>query len=188
MTHVTATQQQHTVNGLDMDILCDTIDAISNEPSLGKCKFRATNQWHGGSKNASSIGDFYAAGQEHTHKQKYVFQADEPTMLAGVDDAANPVEYLLHALAACVTTSMVAHAAVRGIHIESLESELEGDIDLNGFLGLDADVAKGYSDIRVTFKVEADATAEQLRELAEFSPVYKTISQGANVDIKVEQQ
>ena len=183
----TATQAvEHVVNGLDLSIINETVQAISNEPGLGKCHFRATNTWLGGSKNASTIGNFYGAGQENEHKQDYVLHADEPPVLAGYDDAANPVEYLLHALAACVTTSMVAHSAVRGIEIESLESSLEGDIDMRGFLGIDPSVAKGYTDIRIKFRVKGDADVDQLRELAEFSPVYKTITNGANVDIQIE--
>lgn len=183
------TEQQvvnNVVNGIDMDILKTTVQAISEEPGLGKCHFRASNTWLGGSKNASTIGNFYGAGQENAHKQDYVLHADEPPVLAGYDDAANPVEYLLHALAACVTTSLVAHAAVRGIDIEEVESSLEGDIDLNGFLGIDPRAPKGYTDIRVNFRVKGDTDADTLKELAEFSPVYKTITEGANVDIQVE--
>ena len=187
MTQQTVKQEVSTmVNGIDMDILMDTVQAISNESELGKCHFRASNKWKGGSKNSTTIGNFFGAGQENEHKQNYVYHADEPTILAGYDDAANPVEYLLHALAACVTTSMVAHAAVKGINIEELESTLEGDIDINGFLGLDPEVPKGYTDIRVKFKVKSDGETDQLRELLEFSPVYRTITEGANVDVQIE--
>jgi uncharacterized OsmC-like protein len=108
-------------------------------------------------------------------------------MLAGSDQAPNPVESLLHALAGCLTTSVVAHAAVQGIHIEELESELEGDIDLRGFLGISSDVPRGFTNIRVKFKVAADAeNMARLRRLAEYSPVFNTITQGAKVDITVE--
>jgi uncharacterized OsmC-like protein len=187
MTQHTATQHiSNTVNGVDLDILMGTVQAITDQPELGKCHFRASNTWLGGSQNATSIGNFYGAGQENAHKQDFVFHADEPPVLAGSDEAANPVEYLLHALASCITTSLVAHAAVRGIHIEELESSLEGDIDLNGFLGIDPEAPKGYTDIRVTFRVKGDTDPETLRELAEFSPVYNTITRGANVDIRVE--
>ena len=121
------------------------------------------------------------------HNQQFELHADEPPILAGEDQGANPVEHLLNALASCVTTSIVAHAAVRGIHIEELESELEGDIDLRGFLGLDPNVPKGYTNIRVKFKVKTDAeNLERLKRLAEFSPVYNTITHGAKVDIDVQ--
>ncbi|WP_203434347.1 OsmC family protein [Nitrosococcus halophilus] len=148
---------------------------------------RAQYTWLGGNHNSSTITGFYGAKQEIAHKQMFVLHADEPPLLAGGDEGANPVEYLLNALAACVTTSMVAHAAVRGIHIEELESEIEGDIELRGFLGLSNDVPKGFSDIRVSFKVKADVdNMERLKKLTEYSPVFNTITQGANVDIQVE--
>jgi len=175
------------VNGIHMETLLGTVNAIQQEPELGASKFRASNVWLGGNRNQSTITGFYGAKQEIAHKQKFVLDADEPPILAGNDDGANPVEHLLNALAACVTTSMVAHAAVRGIRIEALESELEGDIDLRGFLGLADDVAKGFTDIRIRFKVKADEqNLEKLKRLTAFSPVLNTITKGATVDIQVE--
>ncbi len=176
------------VNGIHMETLLGTVNAIEQEPDLGASKFRASNVWLGGNRNRSTITGFYGAKQEIAHKQKFVLDADEPPILAGNDDGANPVEHLLNALAACVTTSMVAHAAVRGIQIQALESELEGDIDLRGFLGLADNVAKGFTDIRIKFKVKADVqNLERLKELTAFSPVLNTITQGATVDIQVEE-
>ncbi len=176
-----------TVNGIHMETLQGTVNAIDQEPDLGQCKFRAHNKWLGGNHNCTTITGFYGARQEIAHKQQFELHADEPPILAGNDDGANPVEHLLNALAACVTTSMVAHAAVRGIHIEELESELEGDIDLRGFLGLSSDVPKGFTEIRVKFKVKADVdNMERLKRLTAYSPVFNTITQGANVDIQVE--
>jgi len=176
-----------TVNGIHMETLQGTVNAIEHEPDLGQCKFRAHNKWLGGNHNCTTITGFYGAKQEIAHKQRFELHADEPPILAGNDDGANPVEHLLNALAACVTTSMVAHAAVRGIHIEELESEIEGDIDLRGFLGLSNDVPKGFTEIRVKFKVKADVdNMERLKRLTAYSPVFNTITQGANVDIQVE--
>jgi uncharacterized OsmC-like protein len=176
-----------TVNGIDLDTLQDTIEAVRQDPDLGRCKFRASNQWVDGNHNCTTITGFYGAKQEITHKQPFELHADEPPILAGEDQYTNPVEYLLKALAACVTTSMVAHAAVRGIQIDELESEIEGDLDVNGYLGLSDEVPKGYTDIRVKFKVKADEeNLEKLKRLAKFSPVYNTIVNGANVDIQVE--
>jgi uncharacterized OsmC-like protein len=176
-----------TVNGIHMETLQGTVNAIDQEPDLGKCMFRAHNKWLGGNHNFTTISGFYGARQEIAHKQQFELHADEPPILAGNDDGANPVEHLLNALAACVTTSMVAHAAVRGIQIEQLESELEGDIDLRGFLGLSDDVPKGFTEIRIKFKVEADVdNMERLKRLTAYSPVLNTITQGVNVDIQVE--
>ena len=187
-------QQQDTtndqyVNGIHMETLQGTVNAIDQEPDLGACKFRASNTWLGGNHNRTRITGFYGAKQEIAHKQQFELHADEPPILAGNDEGANPVEHLLNALAACVTTSMVAHAAVRGIHIEELESELEGDIDLRGFLGLSNDVPRGFTNIRVNFKVKADVdNMERLRRLTAYSPVFNTITQGAKVDIHVEEK
>jgi uncharacterized OsmC-like protein len=176
------------VNGIHMETLLGTVNAIEQEPDLGASKFRASNVWLGGNRNRSTITGFYGAKQEIAHKQEFVLDADEPPILAGNDDGANPVEHLLNALAACVTTSMVAHAAVRGIQIQALESELEGDIDLRGFLGLADDVAKGFTDIRIKFKVKADVrNLERLKRLTAFSPVLNTITEGATIDIQVEE-
>jgi uncharacterized OsmC-like protein len=176
-----------TINGIHMETLHGTVNAIKQEPDLGQCKFRARNKWLGGNHNCTTITGFYGAKQQISHKQQFELHADEPPILAGNDEGANPVEHLLNALAACVTTSMVAHAAVRGIHIEELESELEGDIDLRGFLGLADDVPKGFTDIRIKFRVKSDIdNMERLKRLTAYSPVFNTITQGANVDIQVE--
>jgi uncharacterized OsmC-like protein len=175
-----------TINGIRLETLQGTVQAIQQDPGLGACKFRATNTWLGGNHNRTTVSGFYGARQEIAHKQTYELHADEPPILAGHDEGANPVEHLLNALAACVTTSMVAHAAVRGIHIEELESELEGDIDLNGFLGLDESVPRGFTDIRIKFRVRSDTgNMDRLKRLTRFSPVFNTITQGANVDIQV---
>ena len=175
------------VNGISLDILNETVSAIQNDPELGSCKFRARNKWIDGNHNCTTISGFYGAKQEIAHKQDFQLHADEPPILAGEDEGANPVEHLLNALASCVTTSIVAHAAVRGIHIEELESELEGDIDLRGFLGLDPNVPKGYTNIRMKFKVKTDPkNVKRLKSLAEFSPVYNTLINGARVDIEIE--
>ncbi len=175
-----------TINGVSLKVLAETIDAIKKDPGLGRCKFRARNKWMGGTKNGTTVTGFYGARAEQKHALAFHMLADEPPILSGGDEAANPVEHLLHALASCVTTSLVAHAAVRGIHIEELESELEGDIDLRGFLGLANDVPKGYTNIRMKFRVKTDAeNLKLLRRLSEFSPVYNTLSHGVNVDVEI---
>ena len=175
------------INGIEMDVLQGTVQAIQEDPVLGECIFRASNTWLNGTNNRTTVDGFYAAKQEIAHKQTFIMDADEPPILAGQDQGANPVEHLLHALASCVTTSMVAHAAVLGICIEALESELEGDLDLRGFLGLDPNVPKGFTDIRVNFKVKTDVeNLARLKQLTGFSPVFNTIVQGANVDIQIQ--
>lgn len=173
-------------NGIDMKTLQKTIQAIKQNGELGKAKFRAHNKWIDANHNCTKVKGYYCAKQEQEHKQSFELHADEPPMLAGQDQAANPVEHLLHALASCMTTSLVAHAAVHGIPIEELDSQIEGDIDLRGFLGL-AEVPKGFTNIRVKFNVKTDEkNMERLKRLAEYSPVFNTITQGARIDVQVE--
>ena len=175
------------VNGVNLDTLMGTVNAIQAEPMLGSCHFRATNQWVDGAFNQSRITGFYGAKQEIAHKQAFHLVADEPAILAGNDDGANPVEHLLHALASCLTTSMVAHAAVRGIEIEEMESELEGDIDLNGFLGLNSETPRGFTRIQVNFRVKASPRDMKVIEsLAAFSPVLNTLTNGVPVQVNVD--
>ena len=174
------------LNGVDLDTLMDTVSAIQADPELGISKFRASNTWLSANHNRSTVTGFYAAKQEIAHTQTFTMDADEPAILAGGDQGANPVEHLLHALASCLTTSIVAHAAVRGIEIKELESELEGDIDLNGFLGLDTETPKGFTEIRVKFRVMADSKdIDSIKRLAMFSPVFSTITESAKVDVDV---
>jgi uncharacterized OsmC-like protein len=175
------------VNGIDVDALGGTLSAIRNDPGLGASQFRATNKWLGGNHNRTTVTSFYGAKQVIDHAQPFEMDADEPPILAGNDLAANPVEHLLHALASCVTTSMVAHAASRGIPINSVESVVEGDIDLRGYLGLANDVPRGYTALRVSFTVDAEPHyLKRLEELSKFSPVFNTILNGAQVDISVD--
>lgn len=175
------------VNGIDIDVLLKTINNIKDDPDLAKCRFHVRNQWLSGNHNRTTVTSFYGAKQENEHAQSFELDADEPPILAGHDQAPNPVEHLLNALASCVTTGMVAHAAVRGIHIQELESEIEGDIDLRGFLGISPNVPKGYTDIRMKFRVKTDTNdMNKLKDLAEYSPVYNTLIHGTNVDIQIE--
>lgn len=175
------------INGVNVDRLGETIKAIQKDSSLATSQFRATNRWIKGGQNRSTIQGFYAAGQEDTSRSKpFVLDADEPPVLLGQDQGANPVEFVLHALAACMTTSLVYHAAARGITLESVESKLEGDLDLQGFLGLSDKVRRGYRDIRVKFTVKSDATAEELQELTKFSPVHDIVTNQVPVSISVQ--
>ena len=132
------------INGVDVDQLFSTIDAIKETPGLAKFEFRANNRWINGGHNRTSVKDFYGAGREDaSRKQTFVFDNDEPVVLLGEDNGANPVEFVLHALAGCLTTSLVYHAAAQGIKIDAVESTFEGDLDLRGTLGIDRDVSAG---------------------------------------------
>lgn len=175
------------INGVDVERLGQTLQAVQQNPSFGISQFRAVNRWISGGHNRSTIKGFYGAGQEDTTRTKpFVLDADEPHVLLGKDQGANPVEYVLHALAACLTTSLVYHAAARGIKVESVESTLEGDLDLQGFLGLSDQVRRGYKQIRANFTIKSDASAEQLEALTKFSPVYDIVSNPVPVSIHIE--
>ncbi|MEJ2698384.1 MAG: OsmC family protein [Desulfuromonadales bacterium] len=175
------------LNGVDIAYVENTVKAIEENPDLAKFKFRLKNRWIDCGHNRARIDGFYGAGQENERTEPFVMDADEPPVLGGKDIGANPVEYLLRALAGCVTTTMVYHAALRGIKIEELEAELDGDIDVRGFLGLSREVPKGYQQIRVTFKVKTDEeNLERLKALSKLSPVYNTVIEATPVDIRIE--
>ena len=180
-----------TLNGVDVDRLFATIDAIGADPNAAKFEFRASNKWIRGGHNRSTIQGFYGANQEDdTRSRPFVYDNDEPDVLLGTDQGANPVEYVLNALAACLTTSLVYHAAARGVRIDEVQSKLEGDIDLHGFLGLSDKIRNGYEQIRITFRVKGDATDQQLAELVELaqkrSPVFDTVTHPVPVKVSIE--
>ena len=182
---------QQIVNGVNVDQLVDTINAIEKTPDLGKFTFRANNEWLDGAHNRTSIQGFYGAGQEDTSRSKaFVYNADEPPVLLGANHGANPVEYVLAALASCLTTSLVFYAAAQGVKIEDVELQLEGDLDVRGFLGLSEDVRNGYENIQVTLKVKGEASEEQLEKLVELvqrrSPVFDIISNPVPVSVRME--
>jgi uncharacterized OsmC-like protein len=177
-------------NGVDTAQLFGTLDAIKAEPSIATFRFRARNRWLDGAHNRTTIRDFYAANQEDTSRAKgFVLDAGEPAILLGTDTGPNPAEYLLHALAACLTTSLVYVAAARGVHLTEVESTLEGDMDVRGALGLDDEYRNGFEQIRVTFHVKGDAPEEKLREVVERaqlrSAVFDMVSNGVAVSVDV---
>ncbi len=186
----TKTEIQHTINGVKVNELFGTIDAVKKAPVLAKFRFRAGNQWVDGGHNRTTVNNFYGTQQDHERKEPFVLDADEPPLLLGRDLGPNPVEYALTALAACVTTSIVYHAAAKGITIRSMESRLEGDIDLQGFLGIRDDVPRGFQEIRMVVSIDADAPPEKLEEIVRlgptYSPVYDTITRAVSVSVKLE--
>lgn len=183
--------QDKMVNGVSVDQLFKTIDLIKEKPEIAQFKFRASNIWIHGTHNRATVKDFYGALQEDDSRRPLVFDLDEPPVLCGTNQGANPVEYLLVALSGCLTTSLVAHAAAKGIAVKKVSSRYEGDIDLQGFLGLSEKVPVGYRQIRVFFKVEADISQAQKAELVKmaqkYSPVFNTITKSAPVAVQLEE-
>jgi uncharacterized OsmC-like protein len=185
------TQLLETVrNGVDTGKLFATLDAVKGNPELAKFQFRATNRWIDGSHNRSVIQNFHAAGGEDTTRaMPFILDAGEPAILIGNDTGPNPAEFVLHALAACLTTSLVYVAAARGVRLTEVESTLEGDMNVQGALGLNDEYRNGYEKVSVHFKVKGDAPEETLRKLVERaqqrSAVFDIVSNGVSVTIDV---
>jgi uncharacterized OsmC-like protein len=180
---------QSRLNGVDTEGLFATLDAVKAQPEIARFQFRATNRWVSGTHNRGTINGYYGAGQEHTRPADFVFDADHPPVLVGGDNGPTPVEHLLHALAACLTSGLANIAAARGIELEEVTSTVEGDINLLGILGLDPAVRNGFEAIRVVFHVKGDAAAEKLAALVDQSrnrsAVYDVITHGVPVSIDV---
>jgi uncharacterized OsmC-like protein len=177
-------------NGVDREKLFATLDLIKAQPELARFQFRATNRWIGGAHNRSTIKGFYGAGAEDTSRSE-AFQLDaaEPEVLLGANDGPNPVEYLLHSLAACLTISIAYVAAARGVELTSIESSLAGELDARGAFGLSDDVRNGFEQIRVSFRVTGNAPEDKLREVVERarrrSAVYDIVTNGVPVALEV---
>ena len=153
-------------NGVDTEVLFATLDAVTAQPSIARFQWRATNRWVHGAHNRTTIKEFYGGGQvDQSRAEGWQLDAGEPPILIGTNQGPNPAEYLLHALAACLTTSLVYVAAARGVHLDEVESTLEGDMDVRGALGLSNEVPNRYQNIRVTFHIKSDAPAEKLAEI-----------------------
>jgi uncharacterized OsmC-like protein len=176
-------------NGVDTATLFATLDAVKGNPDIAKFQFRATNRWVSGTHNQSTIHGFHGALQEMTHQQPWTFDADHPAVLVGNDNGPTPVEFVLHALAACLTAGLANIAAARGITLTEVESTVEGDIDLMGILGLSDQVRNGYQQIAVRFKVRGD-DPEKLRQVVEQSrqrsAVFDIVTNGVPVSIEVD--
>jgi len=192
---MTAAIARPPLNGVDTPTLFATLDAVRANPQLAKFQFRATNRWVSGTHNRSSIQGFFGAGQEDASRtEPFTYDADHPAVLVGTGKAPTPVEFLLHAIAACLTAGLANIAAARGITLTEVRSTVEGDINLLGILGLGEAVGQpvrnGYEGIRVTFQVKGDAPDATLRALVEQSrarsAVYDVLTNGVPVEIVVE--
>ena len=187
---MTSTQTRPALNGVDVPTLFATLDAVKAQPEIAQFQFRARNEWISGTHNRSTIQGFYGAGQEDTSRtQPFTFDADHPAVLVGSNNAPTAVEFLLHAIAACLTSGLANIAAVRGVQLHRVSSTVEGDIDLLGILGISGEVCNGYRQIRVSFEIEGDASPEQLAALVEQSrrrsAVYDVLANGTDVVIDV---
>jgi uncharacterized OsmC-like protein len=176
-------------NGVDVTGLLATIDVVAGQPDLANFQFRAGNRWVSGTHSQSISQGFHGAGQEHEHERTFVFDADHPAVVLGRDRGPTPVEFLLYALASCITAGIANIAAVRGVTLTRVESTLVGDIDMQGILGLSDQIRNGYQQVRMQVRIEGDASAEELTEIVEQSrarsAVYDVLTNGVPVVLDV---
>lgn len=177
-------------NGVDTAALFAALEAVKAQPPAAKFQFRTTNEWISGTHSRSTIHDFFGLGTELAHKESHTFAADHPEVLTGKDNAPSPVEFLLHALAACITAGIGNIAAARGVKLTRVASTITGDIDLMGLLGLDREIRNGYEGIDIKVEIEGDAPADQLRGVVERSvarsAVFDVLTNGTPVTVTVE--
>jgi uncharacterized OsmC-like protein len=178
-----------TLNGVDTATLFATLDAVKAKPDAAKFQFWARNRWISGTHSEGTMYEFFGVGEERTHQRAFTAHVDHPNVLVGSDLGPTPVEYLLHALAGCLTAGLANIASARGVELTEITSTVEGDIDLNGILGLDPNVRNGFQQIRVSFSVKGDAPADKLRDLVEQSrarsAVFDVITGAVPVSIEV---
>lgn len=183
--------EEKCVNGVNVTRLADTIKAIRQDPEIARFKLRAENKWVDGAHAFTVIKDFYGAKQEdNSRPMPFIFEADEPDVLLGNDYGPNATEALLHALACCLNATLIYHAATKGIPINGLEFDLEGNLDIQGFLGINEQVRNGFQNIRVNVRIDSDAPQNKLLELVELaqkrSPVFDMVSHGVPIDVRLE--
>lgn len=188
--NTTVTTTRGPLNGVDTPTLFATLDVVKAQSEIANFQFRASNRWIKGTHSQSTFDTFFGATQDLTHREPMTFSADHPPVLVGEDQGPTPVEFLLHALASCLTAGLVNIAAARGVELVEVESTVAGDIDLQGILGLSDEVRNGYQGIRVDFRIRGNAPAEQLQALLEQSrkrsAVYDVLTNGVPVDLRVE--
>lgn len=185
-----STQTSTQLNGVNVDQLVATINAIQQNPDLARFQFRAHNEWAGGGQSRTSIQSFYGAGQEDNSRTRpFILVGDEPPVLLGNNNGPNAVEAVLHALASCLAVGFIYNAAAQGIRVEGLSFDLEGDLDLHAFLGLSNTKRPGYENIRLTYQVKSDAPREKIIELCNYvqatSPVLDIIRNPVPVSVEL---
>jgi uncharacterized OsmC-like protein len=176
-------------NGVNVQALLDARDALKGAPEAAQFTWRATCKWQNGTHSSAKVHGFYGLGQEQQHKTETSFEADHPEVFASEDRGITPVEYLLVGLASCLTAGVAAVAQNRGIQLHSVESNVEGKMDIRGILGADSDVRNGYDEIKVTFKIDADASRKEIEALVaqsqKRSAVFDVITNPVNVTVEV---
>ncbi|HLA01881.1 MAG TPA: OsmC family protein [Aestuariivirga sp.] len=185
-----AAREPVAMNGVDTPTLLATINAVGGQPELAKFQFRAKSRWISGTRSESTMHGYFGAGGEHQHIAPYKADGDHPAVLCGTDAGPTPVEWVLHALASCLTAGIANIAAARGIRLKRVESTVEGNIDLRGILGLSNEVRNGYQGIKVSFEIDGDASPDQLEKIImqskARSAVFDVVTNGVPVSIGVK--
>jgi uncharacterized OsmC-like protein len=177
-------------NGVDLPNLLATIETVRRQRELAAFRFRATNRWVIGTHSRTTIETFTGAGAEHAHIEELAFDADHPQVLVGADQGATPVEFLLHALGACMMAGVANMASLRGVVLDEVEATIEGDLDVQGLLGLSDEVRNGYQQVRVSFRITGDAPPEVLDAIVAQSQarsaVFDVLTNGVDVTVAVD--
>jgi len=188
---MTQPRKREPMNGVDVPTLFATLDAVAGQRELAQFRFRATNKWMAGTHSRTTVESFFGAGGEQQHKRTFELDADHPEVLVGGDNGPTPVEFVLIGLASCLTAGIGNIASARGVELYGVEANLEGEIDLQGLLGLSDEVRNGYRKIRVSYTIRGNAPEEKLRQIVEQSrarsAVYDIVTNQVPVEITVEQ-
>ena len=176
-------------NGVNVAALLAAREALTNAPEAANFKWRATCTWKNGTHSHSTVEGFYGLGEEQKHKTTFKFDADHPEVFASEDKGATPVEMVLVGLASCLTAGVAAVAQYRGIQLRSVTAKLEGGMNLYGILGIDKDVRNGFDGIKVAFKIDADASEDEIKALVaqsqKRSAVFDVVTNPTNVTVSV---
>jgi uncharacterized OsmC-like protein len=184
-----STTEQTIDNGVNVGALLDARQALSEAPEAAQFKWRAKCEWVKGTHSRSSVEEFYGLGEEQTHKTKFTFDSDHPEVFASEDHGATPVEIVLAGLASCLTAGIASVAQLREIQLHSVTATVEGGMDIQGILGVDADIRNGFDGIKVTYEIEADATPDEIKAVVaqsqKRSAVFDVVTNPTNVTVEV---
>ena len=176
-------------NGVNVEALLGAREALTETPEGARFEWRATSEWQNGTHSSSVVEGFFGLGEEQRHRNRYAFDADHPEIFASEDNGAAPVEYVLVGLASCLTAGIAAVAQNRQIQLNRVSATLEGEMDVQGILGIDSDVRNGFSGIKVTYDIDADATPDEISAIVEQSQkrsaVYDVVTNPTNVSVEV---
>jgi uncharacterized OsmC-like protein len=176
-------------NGVNVEALLGAREALTQAPAAANFQWRATTEWNNGTHSSSTVESFFGLGEEQKHRQGYSFDIDHPEIFASEDNGATPVEYVLCALGGCLTAGVAAVAQHRQIQLRRVSATIEGAMDVRGILGMDSDVRNGFSNITVTYDIEADASKDEIKAIVaqsqKRSAVFDMITNPTDVTVKV---